>query len=346
MEFENTYLNEENISSCKHEAKNLFPIKQNYLVCFGCSSLIYTNESGKKIFPVKPEKYNTPQETATPIFISLKDNHCPYRFYNKEELIKIRMKIVKKMKAFVQHFNLTKKTYFVALDYFDRICTKIYLFNFDDLMLIAHICVVLAAKFQDDHQNAMAAKLSLSLSNNYSKDELYILRLLNYDLYSFTPYDIVMDIMHTGFLFNNEKFSRRKMNIVYSKIEKILYFFSEIKYYIDMTPMEIALSVIGFIRETLGLVAYNDIIKNIFMPNDDVKKYLICLNKFKRCFKIEDNIRNNNNNNENINEKDNNNQVNETSSEQSTDSRSGSFDSNSENSDESRKNSLIKESEN
>ena len=251
MELENSYSNQNN-DSCKHEKKHLFVLKPNFAVCFGCSSLIYTNESGKKILPVKPQKYNTSQETATPIFLSLKDNHCPYRYCNKEQFIKIRMKIVKKMKAFVQHFNLSKKTYFLALDYFDRICTKIYLFNFEDFMLIAQICIILAAKFQDDHQNALAAKLSLSLSNNYSKDELYILRLLNYDLYSFTSYDIVMDIMHAGFLFNDEKFSQRKMNIVYSKIEKILYFFSEIKFYIDMTPMEIALSVIGFIRETLG----------------------------------------------------------------------------------------------
>ena len=341
MELENFNYNQNNIS-CNHETKHLFSLKQNFSICFGCSSLIYTNESGKKILPVKPQKYNTSQETATPIFLYLKDNHCPYRFCNKEQFIKIRTKIVKKMKAFSQQFNLSKKTYFLALDYFDRICTKIQYFNFADFMLIAQICLVLAAKFQDDHQNALVAKLGLSPSNNYSKDELYILRLLNYDLYSFTSYDIVMDIMYTGFLFNDEKFSQRKMNIVYSKIEKILYFFSEIKYYIEMTPMEIALSVIGFIRETLGLISYNDIIKKIFMPNDDVKKYLNCLNKFRRCFKIEDNINSNNNN-----ENNNNNRSNETSSEQSSDSRSGSFsDSNSEISDENRKNSLIKEGDN
>ena len=344
MENENSLSTESNIT-CKHETKKLFCLKPNFFVCFGCSNLIYINESGKIILPVKPQKYNASQETATPIFLSLKDDHCPYRYCNKEQFIKIRMKIVKKMKAFAQQFNLSKKTFFLALDYFDRICTKIDHYIFNDFLLIAQICIVLAAKFQDDHSNALAAKLSLSPSNNvYSKDELYILRLLNYDLYAFTSYDIVMDIMHTGFLFNDEKFSQRKMNIVYSKIEKIIYFFSEIKYFIDMTPMETALSVIGFVRETLGLVAYNDIIKQIFMPNDDVKKYLICLNTFKRCFKIQDNITNNN---INSNKNRNNSQSSESSSEQSSDSRSGSFsDSNSEVSEESRKNSLIKENEN
>ena len=301
MSPENSYYSQ-NINQCKHEPKNIFKIKPNYSVCFGCSSLLYTNELGQKIYPVKPQKYNVIQETATPIFLSLKDTHCPYRFCNKESYLEIRTKIVKKMKIFAQKFNLSKKTYFVALDYFDRLCSKLTQFNFS-VVQIAEFCVVLASKFQDESKNAITAKLSLGYSKNYAKDELYILQLLNYELYSITSYDILMDIMHTGFLFNNEQFSHNKMNIIYGKIGKMLYFFSETKYYIEMTPMEIALSVIGFVRETLGLTAYNDIIKNLFMSSGDVKRYLSCLTKFRKCFKIqEDNNRicdNNNNNNAN-----------------------------------------------
>ena len=66
----------------------------------------------KKIFPVKPRKYNTSQETSTPIFLSIKDNHRPYQFINSESYLKIRTKIVKKMKVFAQSFNLSKKTFF------------------------------------------------------------------------------------------------------------------------------------------------------------------------------------------------------------------------------------------
>ena len=68
-----------------------------------------------------------------------------------------------------------------------------------------------------------------------------------------------------------------------------------------MTPMEIALSVIGFVRETLGLTAYNNILKNIFMSSGDVKRYLSCLAKFRKCFKIqEDNNHNCDNKKNNI----------------------------------------------
>ena len=272
---------------CIHEPKDIFKINQKISLCFGCSCIIYTNKSSKKIVSIKPEKYNISQETATPIFLSMQDTHSSYRFYNKEEYLKIRTEIVKKMKIFSQKMNLSIKTFFLALDYFDRLCSRLTTFNFS-VNQIAQFCVVLAAKFQDGQQNAISVESCLGYSKNYSKDELYILQLLNYELYSITSYDILKDIMYMGFLFNNEKFSYNKMNIIYTKMEKMLYFFSETKYYIEMTKMEIALAVIGFVRETLGLTAYNDIIKDIFCLSWDAKKYLNCLSKFRKYFKIQD----------------------------------------------------------
>ena len=56
------------LNNCKHETKNIFQIKSNIKVCFGCSSILYITESGKTIFPVKPEKFNVSQESSTPIF--------------------------------------------------------------------------------------------------------------------------------------------------------------------------------------------------------------------------------------------------------------------------------------
>jgi hypothetical protein len=193
------------------------------------------------------------------------------------------------------------------LNYFDRICSRAIKFNIADFTQTAHLCVVLAAKFQDDHQNAFNAKLSLGPSNNYTKDELYVLQLLNYDLYAITPYDILMDIMHTGFLFSNENFSINKMNAIYGKMEKMIYFFSEKKYYIEMTPIEIALAVIGFIREALGLVAYNNIIQQIFMTQiNDLKTYSDCLFIFKKCFQIQEDSNHSVTNNSNKTDKNNN----------------------------------------
>ena len=279
MQSENSYINSPSKISCSHEEKYIMELNPNLIICFKCSSMIYKNEIGKQISPVKPEKYSGSQETATPIFLSIEDTHRPYRFCNKESYLKIRAKVIKKMKIFVQNFNLTKKTFFLALNYFDRICSRATKFNLADFTQIALLCVVLSAKFQDDHQNALNAKLSLGPSNNYTKDELYVLQLLNY-----------------------ENFSINKMKVIYGKIEKMIYFFSEKKYYIEMTPTEIALSVIGFIREALGLVSYNNILQQIFMnqPND-FKIYSDCLILFKNCFQIQEDTSNNKKNNNEIN---------------------------------------------
>ena len=56
-----------------------------------------------------------------------------------------------------------------------------------------------------------------------------------------------------------------------------------------MTHKKIELSISGLIRETLGLIAYNNILKNIFMnENTDIQSYYACLKKLRKYFKIKD----------------------------------------------------------
>lgn len=277
------------ICTCPHEKTAISEINSKISLCFKCSSVIYKNDSGEKISTIKPSKYSVTQETATPLFLSIPDNHTPYNFRNKSDFQKIRISIVKKMKNFCSFFNLSKKTYFLSLDYFDRICSKMLGFELQDLLQISQLAIILASKFHEPQNKTREIKVYLGLTNTYSQDELFLLRLLDYDLYAHTSYDILIDIMHTGFLFNDEKFSKKKMNFLYGKMENILYFFSETKLYIEMTNKEFALAIVGLIRETLGLVAYNDIIKNTFMSQDtDIQNYYSCLNKLRKCFKILD----------------------------------------------------------
>jgi len=287
------------VLSCTHEKKARCEINPKISLCFNCSSVIFTNELGKEISTTKPSKYSVQQETANPLFLHISDNHKPYTFFNKQAYQKIRISIVKKMKLFCYDFNLSFKTYFLALDYFDRICSKMTAFDLDALLQISQFCLILASKFKEDQIKGMQVKFGLGLSKNYAKDELYLLQLLDYDLYVHTSYDIMMDIMHTGFLFNNEKFSLRKMNLIYGKIENMLYFFSETKYYIDMTHKEIALSIIGLIRETLGLISFSKIVNTVFMnDSSDIQNYFICLKKLRKCFKIKDDSKKNSDSNE------------------------------------------------
>ena len=302
------------ICSCPHQKTAISEINSKLSLCFKCSSVIFKNESGQEISTIKPSKYSTQQETATPLFLSIPDNHTPYNFRNKPAFQKIRNSIVKKMKKFCSFFNLSKKTYFLSLDYFDRICSKMMGFEMQALLQISQLTIILASKFHEPQNKTRQIKLSLGLTNNYSQDELFLLRLLDYDLFVHTSYDILIDIMHTGFLFNDEKFSLKKMNFLYGKMENILYFFSETKLYLEMTNKEFALGIVGLIRETLGLVAYNDIIKNTFMSQyTDIQNYYSCLKKLRKCFKIlDDNNHSDSNTDENS---DNNSDNSENSSE-------------------------------
>ena len=70
-----------------------------------------------------------------------------------------------------------------------------------------------------------------------------------------------------------------------------------------MTNKEIALVIIGLILEILGLEAYSNIIKYIFINDQkNIQNHLYYLKKIKRCFVIkENNNRYYNNSSETIN---------------------------------------------
>ena len=281
------------ICNCPHEKKAISEVNSRISLCFNCSSVIIRNDQGKDISTIKPSKFSVVQETSTPIFLSIQDTHKPYEFRNKSDYLKIRTLFVKKLKFFCSTFELCKKTYFVALDFFDRVCSKIPSFEINDLIQILQICLILSAKFNEPQIKTRQIKTYLNLTNNYSKDELFILQVLDYDLYVHTSYDILLDMMHTGFLFSDEKFSLKKMNLIYGKLENMLYFFSETKLYIDMTHTEIALSLIGLTRETLGTIAYNSIMKSIFMSEySAIETYYSCLKKIRKFFKIKNGEKN------------------------------------------------------
>lgn len=288
------------IIKCCHQEKDRLRISPKFSLCYKCSSAFIKNEkSNIEIFTIKPQEYSLIQENSIPIPLLISNNNHSYSFKNKHDYIKIRIILIKQMKLICNYLNLNKKTYFLSLEYFDRICSKMVTFDFEALKQIFQYCIILASKFQETgEKNLEIKKFMCGKIDNYSEDELYLLRLLDYDLHAFTSYDILMDFLHFGFLFSSEKFSIKRMNIIYSKIEEILYLFSENKYYIDMTPKDIALSIIGLIREILGLIPYNNIIINAFMNKyNDLQYYLQCLNKLKKCFKI--NYKNMNNNCEN-----------------------------------------------
>ena len=296
--------NLKNSSDFTHKKQYLLEISQTLSLCSNCSSAIITHKSSENISTIKPLKYHIQNDLFYPCFLLQSGNDRIYKFSNEKTYNKIRRDFVKKMKLYCKQLNLNLKTFFSALEYLDRVCSTLSNFETNILNQILDLCLILSAKLNENMNKAMEVKHYLcgSSKKNYISDEFFMLKkLLNYDLIKITSYDILMDILKYGFIFNDEDFQIKKMNSVYDKIEDMLYLFSESKNWITMSPKEIAMGIIGWARDYLGLVPFSKNIQTVFLNEvDDVHNYLKCLNKIKKCFKIKEvknDINNNNANN-------------------------------------------------
>ena len=294
--------NLKNSSDFTHKKQYLLEISQTLSLCSNCSSAIITHKSSENISTIKPLKYHIQNDLFYPRFLLQSGNDRIYKFSNEKTYNKIRRDFVKKMKLYCKQLNLNLKTFFSALEYLDRVCSTLSNFETNILNQILDLCLILSAKLNENMNKAMEVKHYLcgSSKKNYISDEFFMLKkLLNYDLIKITSYDILMDILKYGFIFNDEDFQIKKMNSVYDKIEDMLYLFSESKNWITMSPKEIAMGIIGWARDYLGLVPFSKNIQTVFLNEvDDVHNYLKCLNKIKKCFKIKE-VKNDNNNNAN-----------------------------------------------
>ena len=295
--------NLKNSSDFTHKKQYLLEISQTLSLCSNCSSAIITHKSSENISTIKPLKYHIQNDLFYPCFLLQSGNDRIYKFSNEKAYNKIRRDFVKKMKLYCKQLNLNLKTFFSALEYLDRVCSTLSNFETNILNQILDLCLILSAKLNENMNKAMEVKHYLcgSSKKNYISDEFFMLKkLLNYDLIKITSYDILMDILKCGFIFNDEDFQIKKMNSVYDKIEDMLYLFSESKNWITMSPKEIAMGIIGWARDYLGLVPFSKNIQTVFLNEvDDVHNYLKCLNKIKKCFKIKEVKNDNNNNNAN-----------------------------------------------
>ena len=282
----------------KHQEKNIFEISQLISYCSYCSSLIITDKSGKTISTIKAKKNQIHKEESLPTFLFKSDVYNKsdvnkiYNFSNDKSYNKIRANFVKMMKKICKNLDLNLKTFFSALDYFDRICSIFISFDLKSLKQICVLCIILSAKLNENMSKSMEVKYALdgSSNKNYVKDELYLLQILKYDLVRITSYDILRDILTCGFIFDDEKFQEKKMNSIYGKVENMLYLFCESKHWIYMTPKEIAMGIIGWARDFLGLVPFSKNIQIVFLNEfNDIHNFIKCLNKIKKCFKIKDN---------------------------------------------------------
>ena len=262
----------------------------NISFCADCSSIIITTETKSTLSTVKPTSFQLPTDIDPSLILSHEDSLTRF-FSNKKEYLNVRQKVIREMKKIKSKNSLSYQTFFLGVTYLDLICSKLSSFNYDEISLIAHFCIIIAAKFSEDGYKAyeIEKEYRKTISSNYHSDEVYILKLLDYNLNIITSYEMMITIMRIGFLFEDEVFNKKKMNFVYNQMEKMLYAFVESRKYIDMTQKEIAMGIVGFSRESLGLEAYGERVKVAFGFNDSEYKlsfYMNGLSKVKMCLKI------------------------------------------------------------
>jgi hypothetical protein len=263
--------------------------------CSKCYSLFLITETKNEIYTIK-YKNNFFFENKPKILDSI-ELFRPNSFLNKHGFLEIRQIIIKQMKEITNKYQLNFKTYFLALNYFETICSKIYQFNKESLIQISKFCLILSAKFSEDGEKAsnLENELKKNLSSNYKNDEIYILKLLNYNLNVITSYDLLMESINIGFILNDEKYSKKKLKVIYNHIEKMLFAFSESKFFFGLNPKIIVISLLSFIRELLGLKNLNEFFIKYYGKIYE-KELEDCLCKIRICLKVKNNNVQSNNN--------------------------------------------------
>jgi hypothetical protein len=275
---------------CSHNISFLYPILKTLNYCILCSSFI--SDKINIIKTIKPFDLDKTQEVYPFLFWLIKELETPLKYCLdiKNEYKNTRPCIIQNMKNICSIFYLSIKTFFLSVEYFDIICSKALIDNVNTLKRVSLLCIILASKFLEDKQKAYEVQSTYkkNYQNNYSLDEIYILKLLDYKLNIFTTYDIIVDILNCGFILDGEKYDQKKLKFISKNLITILFTLTESNSYVNMTPKKIAISLIGFARDYLDLTPFVDGIKSLYMIDErNEQDYVKGMNSIKKKVKIE-----------------------------------------------------------
>ena len=188
------------------------------------------------------------------------------------QYLSLRKTAVVLLKTISSSFSLCDKTFHLSVLLLDRIYSKIN--SFTEINSISVFCLILAAKFtEDDASKAslLQKSYSRSLSSNYNSDEIFLLKLLDYNLSTPTGYDILSYMLSIGIVTNDELASSKQ---TVDSIEHIClsYLNSLIQYnfVLPLSPLQIALGVIQIARKKIGLPSYtNELIEKFELSDKE-----------------------------------------------------------------------------
>ena len=167
----------------------------------------------------------------------------------------IRINGINIIKNFCNSFQLDQKIFYSSVYLMDDLFINKKFTQ--DISKTSYHCVLICLKFFENGNFSTNIINSLNNENFDSNLEIEILKSINYNLYFFTAYDILNFLLDNEILFSYEKEFLRIHNIetsnVYFNCFIQLYKLVDKKFYIRFTSIELAFSIIAFIRKSFGL---------------------------------------------------------------------------------------------
>ena len=198
---------------CVHEKEYIKRTIYNQSYCSKCGILIINKASLETKKFIKPNKFSY-KTTLDPLShtINLKKN-CfkkkPINYTNYYE--KNRRKGILFLKNLCNSYNTNDNVFFISLSYLDRIMNDIEFLERLDFQLYIIVSFILGEKFIEkdafpfDYNNFISYEGDYEYeSEEIQEAEIEILQKLNYDINDITSFEVLLNFLYCGFIFENE----------------------------------------------------------------------------------------------------------------------------------------------
>ena len=284
---------------CTHSnsnSKELIPNSPEKIYYFcvecGCIILKLNNNNDSYLYTTKPLLYQERVDiNPLDIFNSFKDLEYPI-INSQWSYFKNRQRNINLLQKYLTYYKYSESTFYLALHYLDTIYStlngSVVQKKKNELFVIN--CLLIAGKFfeKDSFQPRITRFCSIGIQYDIDeidicRNELEVLKILNYKLNVITAYDILSYLLFNGIIFEPEIENRMKefSHIIYCYAKKIFNDIILSNIAIQFSPIQIVFSVIHLTRKNFNLKQnYFNVIKKFY--NYHLNDYKTCLNICKK----------------------------------------------------------------
>jgi hypothetical protein len=204
--------------------------------------------------------------------------------YNNDshrEYLERRKVIMKSLKKLFGKFEFKESVFFLAVNYLDAILLSSPNFNYDvaiysSFVLASKVFLTSGKFYESDPKLPKMKQIAYSIEGDFSEkdiktSEIICLKLLDYKLDRTTSYDLLESFLKNGIVFENEVnvVSCQNMKEMNDLAFSILKNFVYDTRYLDFTPLQVAASVVSYVRKKFQLKSWNRLLEKIYSIKQD-----------------------------------------------------------------------------